>query len=67
MKKILIAYKVTSTGEKEFEVPDDFNTDDKNAMYKILEECDKVDLYIESEVDTMDCELVWYDSCEAIL
>ena len=41
MKTILIAYRTTSVGEKEFIVPDDFDVTDDSAIWKLLVEIKK--------------------------
>lgn len=59
MKKILVSYRTTSVGEKEFEVPDDFDIEDDSAVWKLLVEYDEVKLFNESELDELDYEEVY--------
>lgn len=59
MKKILVAYTTTSVGEKEFEVPDNFDIEDESAIYRLLLEYGEVNLFNESELDDLDYEDVY--------
>lgn len=59
MKTILVSYRTTSVGEKEFEVPDDFDIKDESAILKLLEDYGEVKLFNESELDELDYEDVY--------
>ena len=59
MKTILIAYRTTSVGEKEFIVPDDFDVTDDDAVWKLLVGYGEVKLFNESELDELDYEDVY--------
>lgn len=59
MKKILVAYKVTSIGKKEFEVPDDFDIDNYESVIELLEDYGEVLLFRDSELDEIDYEDVY--------
>lgn len=59
MKTILVSYRTTSVGEKEFEVSDDFDIEDESAILKLLEDYGEVKLFNESELDELDYEDVY--------
>lgn len=59
MKTILVAYKAIYVGEKEFVVPDDFDTANDDAVYKLLADCDETKLVNEAELDVLDYDEVF--------
>lgn len=59
MKTILVAYKAIYVGEKEFVVPDDFDTTNDDAVYKLLADCDETKLVNEAELDVLDYDEVF--------
>ena len=59
MKTILVSYRTTSVGEKEFVVPDDFDIEDDSAILKLLASYGEVKLFNESELDELDYEDVY--------
>jgi len=59
MKTILIAYRTTSVGEKEFVVPDDFDITNEDAVFKLLEDYGEIKLANEAELDELDYEDVY--------
>lgn len=59
MKTILVAYTAIYVGEKEFVVPDDFDTANDGAVYELLANCDETKLVNEAELDTLDYDEVF--------
>jgi hypothetical protein len=59
MKTILVSYRTTSVGEKEFKVPDDFDIEDDSAILKLLADYGEVKLFNDSELDELDYEDVF--------